>query len=199
MAYNPRKAAQTIAYLILKSGTQDISVLKAVKLVYLADRECIRTRGFPIQDEARFSMKHGPVNYNTFYHIKNKQTDLQPQGWSDFLCKKGKNSIQLSKNTIKEDDLDELSENEIKVLENVWENFGGMTPSQIRNWTHKPGNVSEWKDPGNSRLPISLSSIMKAVKLPNVKERVAEIDAFSRMDDTWDRLRKLANVSPSDS
>lgn len=51
MSYEPRKAAQLIVYLILKSGGPALNVLKAVKLVYMIDRESIkalwlsRTRG----------------------------------------------------------------------------------------------------------------------------------------------------------
>ena len=39
MTYDPRKAAQTIAYLTVKNGRTPLNILKAVKLVYLADRE----------------------------------------------------------------------------------------------------------------------------------------------------------------
>jgi len=42
MGYNARKAAETIAYFIIKSETHQIKVLKAIKLVYLADRESLK-------------------------------------------------------------------------------------------------------------------------------------------------------------
>ncbi|MCA8835539.1 MAG: SocA family protein [Proteobacteria bacterium] len=181
MSYNPRKAAQTIAYFILKSGAQDMSILKAVKLVYLADRACIEARGFPIQDEDRVSMTHGPVNSSTYDYIKSN-ADLSQCGWADFLYKKNNRSIQLSNDSIKEEDLDELSKNEIKVLEGVWAQFGQMTPWQIRTWTHNPANVPEWEDPNGSTLPISLLSIMHAVNLPNAEEHAASVEDFSKID-----------------
>ncbi len=195
MAYNPRKAAQTIAYFILKSGLQDMNSLKAVKLIYLADRECIRKRGFPIQDEDRVSMKHGPVNSSTYDHIKG-EVDLDQCGWADFLNDKANHRIGLSNNTIKEDDLDEMSENEMEVLESVWGQFGHMNQWELVDYTHDPEKVPEWENMGNSSKPIPLLSIMRAVGLPNAKEHAEEVEAFSRMDDTWNRLRNRAN-SPS--
>ena len=39
MGYNPRKAAQVIAYYALKTGERSIDFIKAIKLVYLGDRE----------------------------------------------------------------------------------------------------------------------------------------------------------------
>ncbi len=198
MAYNPRKAAQTIAYFILKSGLQDMDVLKVVKLVYLADRECIRTRGFPIQDEDRFSLPNGPVNSSTLDHI-NGEFDLKKCGWSDFLNDKVGYNIGLSDKNIKEDDLDEMSESEIEVLESVWGQFGHMNQWELVDYTHKPENIPEWNHPGTSRLPIPLLSIMHAVDLPNAEEFAEEVEDFSRMDDTWNRLRNRANAPSAGS
>ena len=65
MTYEPKKAAQLIAYLILKSGQDRLYVLKTIKLVYLVDRESIKRFGFPVLDEKRCSMPHGPVNSMT--------------------------------------------------------------------------------------------------------------------------------------
>ena len=66
MSYDPRKAAQTIAYFSIKNGGKPLHVVRAVKLVYLADRESTARSGFPIQDETRVSMRHGPVNSSTY-------------------------------------------------------------------------------------------------------------------------------------
>ncbi len=51
--YNPVKAAQVIAYLAYKEPGKTLDVLKAIKLVYLADRESITQFGAPILDESR--------------------------------------------------------------------------------------------------------------------------------------------------
>ena len=70
MSYNPRKAAQTIAFFAIKNSGRPINTLKAVKLVYLADREAIALYGSPIQDERRVAMPLGPVNSTTYDFIK---------------------------------------------------------------------------------------------------------------------------------
>ena len=63
--FNARKAAQVVAYLANKAPNGRLNILKAIKLVYLADRESLRQSGFPILDDDRFSMPHGPVNSTT--------------------------------------------------------------------------------------------------------------------------------------
>jgi len=75
-SYNARKAAQVIAYLAMKAGHARLPVLKAVKLVYLADRESLSRFGFPLLEEPQVSMPHGPVNSTTYSHI-NGEEDLE--------------------------------------------------------------------------------------------------------------------------
>ena len=53
--YNPRKAAQVVAYFALRSGTRSIDADKAAMLAYLADRESIKLFGSPILNEPRSS------------------------------------------------------------------------------------------------------------------------------------------------
>ena len=95
MTYNPKKAAQTIAYLILKNEGKELSALKAVKLVYLADRESVRAYGFPIQDEPRVSMPHGPVNSRTYNRISGV-VEPGATGWSDFISARANNRVGIS-------------------------------------------------------------------------------------------------------
>lgn len=171
--YNPTKAAQIIAYFALKSAGRAIEVLKAVKLVYLGDRESIGRWGEPILDEPRFSMPHGPVNSFTYEHIKGERKD--PDGWSRFLEDRRDNTLRV-KDGVTVETLDELSEADIEACDEVWSRFGRMNQWQIRDWTHRAGNVAEWSDPAGSATPIPLGCIMHAVGVEGADGHLTQID-----------------------
>lgn len=143
-AYNARLAAQIVAYFALKSATRDISVLKVVKLVYLSDRLSMEKYFFPILTERRVSMEHGPVNSQTYNNIKqDRQRAVGLNEWSKFVTPVHNRKVAAMPN-LSIDEFDELSDAHIKILDAVWEKFEHMTPSQIRNWTHK--NCPEYKE-----------------------------------------------------
>lgn len=175
MPYNPRKAAQTIAFFALKEGGA-ISVLKVVKLVYLADRESLRQRGHPIQFETRVSMTHGPVNSTTLDYLNGSYRD--DGGWSDFLSDRANNNVGLANQNMTLEALDELSEREIGLLERVWSEFGHMDRFDLADWTHD--NIPEWEDPNGSSLRIPLDRMMAAVGLERPIERARELESLDQ-------------------
>ncbi|QIE57554.1 SocA family protein [Pikeienuella piscinae] len=164
MSYDPRKAAQTIAYLAIRNGRRPLNIVKAVKLVYLADRESVMKSGFPIQDEPRVSMKHGPVNSKTYSFI-NGEYDPEMCGWSEFLSDRSGHRIGLADEKLDIDDLDELSDADIQVLDEVWNKFGQMDQWALVDWTHQPNNVPEWENPGNSSYEIPVERMMRALAI----------------------------------
>ena len=171
MTYDPRKAAQTIAYLTIKNGRRPLNILKAVKLVYLADRESVRLYGFPIQDEAHYSMPHGPVNSDTYSYIKGEVPPNLARGWTEFLTDRANHNIGLQNKNIDPDDLDELSEADVEVLDSVWSKFGDMDQWALRDWTHNTRNVPEWEDPNGSAELIPLRRMMDAVGIENAADQ----------------------------
>lgn len=147
--YNERKGAQVVAYFANKCPNSLIEYLKAVKLVYLADRESLARFGFPILDDDHYSLPMGPVNSCTKDYLSG---DLQSAAWSEILSAKADHRI--SSKVKNSDDLDELSEADIEVLDAVWAKFGHMTKWELVDWTHD--NLPEWEDPdgGATRIPF---------------------------------------------
>lgn len=187
MTYNPRKAAQTIAYLTIKNGRAPINVMKAIKLVYLADRESVRRFGFPIQDEVRVSMPHGPVNSRTYEFISGV-SNPDEFGWSDFLCDQSNYRVSLANDAINVESLDELSEADINVLDGIWVQFGKMDQWALRDWTHDPGNVPEWEDPGATSKEIPMVRLMRAVGVENPAQQAELVQDYSNIDNLLERL-----------
>ncbi|MEO0485146.1 MAG: Panacea domain-containing protein [Pseudomonadota bacterium] len=186
MAFNARKAAQTLAYFAIRNGGNPIEKLKAVKLVYLADRSAIEAHGHPILDESRYSMPHGPVNSDTLDCLNGSFFPFQKGDWDAFVSS-GNNKVGLA-NPVGIDELDELSDCELEVLEAVWERFKGFSAWQLRNWTHDKENVPEWQDPSGSRLPIQLEDIYAAVGVGNV---AAAAEEHRSAEQATDFLRSL--------
>jgi uncharacterized phage-associated protein len=188
MSYNPRKAAQTIAFFALKNGSVALDMLKAIKLVYLADRESIRRFGFPIQSETRVSMQHGPVNSTTYDYLKGEVRDHQKRPWLEFLESAEKNRVSLSKRKVSVDDLDELSDADVVALEATWEEFGSFGTWELVDWTHDPNNLPEWEDPGKSSKVIPLRRMMQAVGVDDPQAHVDRLQDQQGIDAIFDRL-----------
>jgi uncharacterized phage-associated protein len=186
-AYNARKAAQVIAYFASKTPTRRIDVLKAIKLVYLADRESIKRHGFPIMDEPRVSMPHGPVNSKTYSHMQGEY-DLDSCGWADFLRDRSNHQVSVKHGA--PTDWDELSDAEIGVLDHVWNEFGHMSKWKLRDWTHDPENIPEWEDPDGSSLPIPIERIMLAVGVENHAKQAQSVKDQSAIEGIFQSLRK---------
>lgn len=183
MAYNPRKASQVVAFFALKTARRRINVLKAVKLVYLSDRENTARYGFPILEERRVSMPHGPVNSYTYNHIKGEVLPEHDGGWSDFVTDRENHDVGLASKALSVDDLDELSDAELATLETVWEKFGGFDQWQLVSFTHDKSNVPEWEDPndtGQNSKTINLEDMLAAVGILSHKEHAIEMQSVAK-------------------
>lgn len=188
MTYEPKKAAQLIAALILRGQAKYINILKAVKLVYLADRESIRQYGFPILEEDRYSMPHGPVNSMTYRHL-NGEMDLQTCGWSEVLRDRANHNIALTNPNLTEAELDELSDADLACVEKVWAEFGHMTQWQLVDWSHDPTNIPEWEDPAGGSTKIPYRRILQALGVENVDELEFEMRAQKEIDNAFEQAR----------
>lgn len=147
--YNPRKAAQIIAFFATREGGQ-ISVLKAVKLVYLADRLFMARFDSSMLLDQLVSMDHGPVNSITYNQINGLDPDRED--WREFVSDRDNHDIAAARADFADTDFDELSRAELAVLRDVWTQFGTMTKWQVRDYTHD--HCPEWRDPNGSSEPI---------------------------------------------
>lgn len=185
-SYNPRKAAQAIAYLAMKDRGC-LPVLKAVKLVYLADRESLSRFGFPILEETHVSMPHGPVNSTTYSHINGEVRD--DGGWGDFLRDREDHTVSVAEG-ITDDDLDELSDADMACLDAVWDTFGEMDRWTLRDWTHDRDNIPEWEDPEGSSRPIPLERMLSYLNIPDPDAQANVIREHREIDRLFSTLRR---------
>ena len=184
--FNDRLVAQIAAYFLLRQRGR-LPILKLMKLLYLADRESMSRYGYPITFDRMVSMPHGPVLSNTL-NLINDFTDSSDDGWKEWIGDRSNHEVDLVKDRISRDDLDELSEAELDVLSSVWERFGQMGKYALRDYTHD--HCPEWADPNGSSLPIEYKDVFKALgrTAEQAEALQAEILSKQSVDDLFASL-----------
>ena len=188
-SFNIRKSAQVVAFFAMKEGGK-INIVKAMKLVYLADRQSVKDYGFPILDEPRFSMKNGPINSYT-YDFAGGETKTEGTEWANYLEDRANNEIASKKN-ISYDDFDELSKADLSCLNQVWDMVGHMRTWDLVDWVYDKKNVPEWENPlesGAKSLGIPLSRILLNVGCQDPDEQLKVIEGYQEIDNIFEELR----------
>ena len=142
-------------------------------MIYLADRESLATKEHTITGDNFVSMKFGPVNSYTYSYMRG-QAPVRQEQWAEFIGPRWGHEIPLVQK-LEVDALDELSRGDLKILNGTWENFSDIERFELAEWTHK--FCPEWKDPGNSSVPIDLSTIFKRLEKQEPVELAEAIQA----------------------
>lgn len=177
--FDERKAAQIAAWFLNEAGAR-MPHLKLMKLMYLAEREAMKRHGFPLTGDRFVCMPHGPVLSQTLNHINGYDESQPDGGWDSWVSDKANFCVQVRKPVTREA-LDELSDDDLAVLETVWMEFGAMDKWQIRDYTHK--HCPEWEDPDQSSTPLPYIKVLRAVgyDAETAAALVQEITAHDRI------------------
>lgn len=155
--YKEQTAAQVVAYFLWKAK-QPIAYIKIMKLMYFAEREFLLSHGSRLTGDELFSLPYGPVLSNTLdrFHI----IDWDPY-WSKWIECKAKNMFSLKKGDFTINSFDHLSDAAIKILDRVYEKYGGYEAFDLVDLTHTCEHCPEWQNPGKSRLPLKIEDILR--------------------------------------
>ena len=165
VGFRSRKAAQICAYFAVRSGGI-IEKLKLIKLVYFSERTFLGENHHPMLFDELFSLPHGPICSSTLNGIDG---EIHEQIWDDFVARNGNEIVALRKFT--RDDLDEISDAEMDMLERVWAEFGHMTASQLRNYSHD--HCPEYTETAG-RIPISYREVLEALGVSDTDAEAVE-------------------------
>lgn len=185
MTFNEPKVSQMAAYFLCKRGGL-MSHLKLMKLLYLADRECLRLYGFSMTGDYLVSMPHGPVLSMTL-NLMDGDVESCENGWEHFISAKENHELSLKEN-VDLNLLDELSAADLQILESAWKKFGSMNRWEIRDYTHK--FCAEWEDPHGSSKPIKFEKLFQSVGIsPDNAERLAaQLEEQQHIDELFAEL-----------
>lgn len=170
--FQTRRAAQVTAFFANKSGGR-INVLKATKLVYLADRLSMERREFPITADNLVSMPFGPVNSFTYNYMQGT-APVRTEQWAEFIGPRVGHDIPLAR-PIEDSELDELSEADREILSETWEAFKDIDRFDLADWTHR--YCPEWRNPHGSSVPIEYATVFKKLGKDDPVELAEQVQA----------------------
>ena len=155
-----RKAAQALNFFARQSGGS-VNKLKALKLLFFADRYHLRKYGRPLSECTYFAMQHGPVASEA-KNIAEEADQLPPTVVAyakKFVRKKGDYDCAAVAAT----DSTVLSASDREALEFAWRYFGSFSKYQLRDITH---HYPEWKRhehalAGKKRVPMDYADFFK--------------------------------------
>ena len=132
------KASQALNYLAQKEGGV-ISRLKAIKLVFIADRYHLRKHGRLITNDKYYAMVKGPVASQTLNIAQGntRVTEKEREYKSPYILSKGQNDLQ----SLCSPDLDVFSKSDIEALNYAWDKFGWLSKWDASDITHE---YPEW-------------------------------------------------------
>lgn len=174
--FNEKKAAQAAAYFLFRAGGT-LSVLKLMKLLYLAERRSFEKFGQPMIGDRLVCMPHGPVLSSTYNHMNGELPSVKG-GWEHWIADRAEHDLALrNPKALKspEKDLMELSEADLEILAEIWKHFGRMSALKLRDYTHR--HLPEWKDPEGSMIPMRMEDLFAALKFTpeQAKEAMAQL------------------------
>lgn len=166
--YDPEKAEQVAAFFAIKAHGA-ISKLRLVKLIYLADRAFVDRYDEPMLYDRLVSMPHGPVNSITLNLLND---ELGGIGVERLVEPPDHNRIKLTDNDLTVDDLRCLSDAEIEVLEEVWQEHSGKSLTALLAYVHA---LPEWESPHGSSIDIPYQKLFAVLGKANSAELERDI------------------------
>lgn len=134
LKFNYKKAVQALNFFTLKEGGK-INKMKAIKLIYFADRYHLRKYGRLLTNDEYFAMPYGPVASGV-KDIAEMSSFLgkEERGYAElFLKVPNRYDIESAKN-----DFDNVfSESDMEALSFAWRSFGHLPEFELSEITHE--------------------------------------------------------------
>jgi uncharacterized phage-associated protein len=156
LSFNPEKAVQSAAVLLRREGKR-MSRLRLLKLLIIADRECLRKTGRPILGSKIVAMDNGPLHSDIYDLIKGNHVD-EPL-WSQYIRCSGPRDVILSK----EPPIGKLARHEIDILTETSDKYSLEDDYTLSMLTHVfPEFIKNYHP--NTSTPISLEDVIGEVR-----------------------------------
>ncbi len=177
--YNYKKAVQSLNHYALKQGGS-INKMKALKLIYLADRYHLRKYGRLITNDTYFAMEYGPIP-SAVKDIAERSIilgEIESNYSKKYITQVNKyhyKSRESIENKI-------FSKSDIEALDIVWKKYGHYNEFELAELTHK---YPEWKK--HERALDTSPRIQMALE-----------DLFENLDDSEDDIFVLSAQEQED-
>lgn len=160
--FNHRKTTQCLNFLAQQEGGK-INKMKALKLIWLADRYHLRKYGKLISNDTYFALKNGPVASGTRDLLES--SSFLEDGHSEYSGRYISADDKYTYSSIAELDKKVFSKADLETLSLIYQKFGGLGKYDLSELSHE---FPEWKkyeislqnDP-SARFPISYLDFFK--------------------------------------
>ena len=138
--------------------------LKMLKLLYFADRECVREKGFPVTGDDAFAMDYGPVLTRVYDYIK-----CSPRKgahvWAQYFQTDGYDLVKIA-----DPGTPDLSKFDKRILTTVYEAHKEVDGFDLSQLSH---DFPEWKAvyKDGTSTPISLDNLLDGLGISAEDER----------------------------
>ena len=163
--FNIRKATEAASRFVELSGGS-IGVVRLMKLLYLAERQSLASRGHPIIGDRYVSMKHGPV-VSRVYDLCKKEPKGKAEHravWLKHLRSDGRD-IEL----VVPAPVAALSRADLDTIDAEFKKWRDWDTWDLVDHLHEI--LPEWKDPNGSANPIGLPTLFKVLDLTSKEVR----------------------------
>jgi uncharacterized phage-associated protein len=172
---NIEKITQVAAFILRLSG-HELTRLKLIKLMYIAERESLRRTGMPMTWDAAYSLPHGPILSTSLNLMRG---DVVHPYWSAHVrSQEDSNLVEL----IDDPGSSKLAPVEEQILGEVATQYREYSASELRNLSHK---FEEWVDPKGGRRSIARERILRTrgcnVDVPEALRDLAASEAMAEL------------------
>lgn len=175
---NVDKLVQASAVLLKQEGGHRMAYMRLLKLLYIADRESIKEYGLPITFDRWYALQRGPIVSRVYSLIKGEDVD-SPQ-WAEYI-EREKYHVRL----VSDPRPTKLSRREIRVLQQVSDNYEDKDEWDLSNLTHAFPEWQKNKPESGASNPIPLEDMLEALGrsewLEDVREELRERECIERL------------------
>ncbi|GHT24644.1 hypothetical protein AGMMS49953_07600 [Endomicrobiia bacterium] len=177
---NLEKIIQIVNY-VLQKYDFSLNYTKLLKLLYIADRECLDRWNFTISEDNYAAMKQGMVLSGLYDFIRGNADKLSQVKWDSYFYR---DNYDLRSRHRENCSYDELSEAEKEMLDEVDKKY------HFESWQYLVNEVvhkfPEWKEVedeiGNSSLKIEKEKILSVLDRDEreIKEIISSENAYEK-------------------
>ena len=196
LSFSHRKATQALNFFARHAGGQ-INKMKALKLVFIADRYHLRQYGRPVTNDEYLAMDYGPVPSGC-KDLAELSDFLDPHE-QEYAARFLQRTSQYDFASRAEVETPVFSASDLEALAFAWRHYGEFDQFRLADITHE---FPEWKrhevalqSPDVSRIPMSYrhflddapASVDRAPRLSATDRqlRVEEIEELQAIESLW--------------
>ena len=173
--FKERKTTQ-VAALLAQNCSGEIDLYKLVKLIYLIDREALKRWGRSVTFDRPYNFPFGPTPSATYALA---HAPLHGEHWP-----KSFSALQLGriiKLLTPHTEIDELSQAEIDLVQEVFRDFGRKSFGELKRYVHA---LPEFHAPSEYPTPINWDTLLRAVgwKGEDLEEIKRELEASAKFE-----------------